>query len=121
MILFTEPNAAFIRCGVKTATRRRGKKRWNSGTTRKCYLQLPISGARPFAQVYIDRVYAQPLGAMTEADAKKEGNYTLAAFRKGWAEMHGSWDEKEEVWVIEFHLLRSQMPAWKIGTRGRPA
>lgn len=105
MILFKEKHVTLIKIDLKTATRRKGKRRWKEGAVHQCYTELPIRGGKPFARVQIERVYEQELGAMTEEDAKKEGWYTLSEFRKLWRDMHGTWRPREKVWVVEFRLL----------------
>lgn len=102
MILFTTANAILVDTGMKTATRRRGKRRWKEGAIHKCYMKLPLSGGKPFARVRIDRVYEQELGEMTAKEAQKEGWYTLSEFRRLWREIHGAWRPNEKVWAIEF-------------------
>lgn len=105
MILFTTCNAVLVDTGLKTATRRKGKRRWKIGAIHQCYTELPLRGGKPFARVRVERVYEQELWEMTEDDAKKEGWYTLSEFQQLWREIHGAWRSEEKVWVVEFALL----------------
>lgn len=111
MILFKGWHVTLIKTGLKTATRRKGKRRWKEGATHQCYTRLPFRGAEPFASVKIERVYEQELGAMTEEDAQREGWYTLSEFRELWRGMHGSWRPREKVWVVEFQIAEKEVPA----------
>lgn len=106
MLLFKPPHATLTCRGLKTATRRKGARRWRVGAVHKCYTRVPFArgGSKPFAAIRILSVERQTLGDMTEDDARKEGGYTLAEFRQLWCEMHGGWNPCEEVWVVEFRL-----------------
>ncbi len=106
MILFKQEHVEPIRLGLKTVTRRKGKRRWREGVVHKCYTKMPFTkgGAEPFAHVEIMEVYQQELGLMTGLDADHEGLYTLAEYRRLWEEMYGSWNPDEVVWVVEFEL-----------------
>lgn len=100
-MIFKEPHVRLILEGKKTATRRL-KGRWLVGSIQPVKTQY-FEKAR--ARIRILRKYRQPLGAMTESDARKEGGYTLREFRQIWREIHGSWDAELEVWVYEFTLV----------------
>jgi hypothetical protein len=102
VIIFKKKHVTLINTGLKTVTRRKGKRRWKEGAVHQCYTELPLSGGKPFARVRIERVYEQELGAMTEADASKEGGYTLSEFRQLWRDINGAWRPSENVWVVEF-------------------
>ena len=41
-----------------------------------------------------------------EADAKREGGYTLEEFKKKWEETHGEWDENQLLYVIHFEKVK---------------
>lgn len=41
-----------------------------------------------------------------EADAKREGGYTLEEFKKKWEETHGEWDENQLFYVIHFEKVK---------------
>jgi len=50
-------------------------------------------------------VYDQPLGDMTDEDARREGDYEdLAEFRDGYEAVYGdgAWDPEKIVTVVEF-------------------
>ncbi|MCW4010053.1 MAG: ASCH domain-containing protein [Candidatus Bathyarchaeota archaeon] len=101
MLFFNRHHLRLIVEGKKTATRRR-KGRFKNGA---------VVGIRHWmfekslAKIRILRKYQQPLGAMTEEDANKEGGYTLKQFREVWREISGSWEPAQVVWVYEFELV----------------
>jgi ParB family chromosome partitioning protein len=41
-----------------------------------------------------------------EADAKREGGYTLEEFKKKWEETHEEWDENQLLYVIHFEKVK---------------
>lgn len=59
-----------------------------------------------FATLRVVSMVRKRLGEFTEEDAKREGGYTLAEFRKTWKDLHGDWDENEFVYVFGFQLVR---------------
>ena len=104
-ILFKPQHVAPIIEREKCATRRLGDRRWRVGARRKCYTVPPFQGGIPFATVEIMAVYVQRLGAMKRADARAEGYPSMVAFAKAWRGIHGSWNPRSRVWVVEFTLL----------------
>ena len=84
----------------KTHTRRIWKRpRAKIGSTHQCKLNFYDPH---FARVDIRDVYEQPLGEMTEEDAKAEGGYTLAEYARIWQIINGEpLNPLEEVWVVE--------------------
>lgn len=92
--------------GKKTQTRRlfRSDRRfvYRAGKT---YAVQPGRGRNAVARIEVLVVRKQRLGEMTEAEAVAEGFASLAEFRKLWQERYGSFDPKNEAWVIEFRLL----------------
>jgi len=57
--------------------------------------------------IRVNAVYQQHLGDMTEADAKKEGGYTLEEFKKVFETVTKStWDDDLIVWVVEFKMKK---------------
>ena len=59
--------------------------------------------------IRVNAVYQQHLGDMTEADAKKEGGYTLEEFKKVFETVTKStWDDDLIVWVVEFKMERNR-------------
>jgi hypothetical protein len=70
LILFERGHVEPILSGQKTQTRRTGEKRWRVGLVHQCRLNYY---AEPFAYVKISGVRRERLGAISEADAKKEG------------------------------------------------
>lgn len=64
-------------------------------------------------ETYERRAAREPLGAMTDADARREGPYeTVAEFRDGWERLHGagSWDPDLTVDVVPFEYVGRSPP-----------
>jgi len=59
-----------------------------------------------FADLEITDVYRKKLGEFDEEDARREGGYSLAQFKKVWMAIHGKWDPDETVNVVCFKLSR---------------
>jgi len=116
-MIFQRGHVALILEGKKTATRRLCG-RWRVGSSQPVATEF---FQKPLAWVKILRKYRQPLGAMTEEDARKEGGYTLEEFRRVWEDLNGAWDPQLEVWVYEFALSfergQNQAPNVEIGAK----
>jgi ParB/RepB/Spo0J family partition protein len=103
-IPFRLSHAEMIMKGTKTQTSRKG---------------LPDSNIRPgaimFAAIYepkylklkVRGIERKRLGDFTAEDADREGGYTLAEFKKKWAEIHEEgWDDNQLVHVIKFEAVK---------------
>ncbi|HNR58662.1 MAG TPA: ASCH domain-containing protein [Methanothrix sp.] len=106
MILFQPEHVEMIRTGRKTQTRRLWKRpRAKVGSIQLIKTQMisPLN----FGSVEVMNVYHEPLGSMTDADAKAEGYDTLEEFRAVWERINGpgSWDPETWVYVVEFAYL----------------
>jgi ParB family chromosome partitioning protein len=53
----------------------------------------------------ITSIERKKLRYFDEADAKREGGYTLDEFKRKWKKTHGSWDENQLVYVIHFEKM----------------
>ncbi len=107
MILFIPEHAGPILAGVKTQTRRLGKKRWREGAIHGCYTRPPFArgGAKPFCWVRIVRVRRQRLEEINEASARAEGYESVEKYREAWCRIYGAWYGGEYVWVVDFELV----------------
>jgi|AntDeeMetageno50_2_1112565.scaffolds.fasta_scaffold00064_28 hypothetical protein len=102
-MLFTEEHIQEIISGNKTQTRRRwDKKQVNIGNSYRASQSLFTKREESPAYILVNEVYQEKLGIISEEDAKKEGGYTIQEFKDLWTDMHGQWDEDENIWVIEF-------------------
>jgi uncharacterized protein YhfF len=114
-MMFTEPLAAKIIKGEKTATRRRLSDNPASPWWREdCKYEVgqvftvnPGRGVKRVAECAITAIYKAPLGQMTEADAQAEGFEDRYAFWTTWNDINGAFDD-QEVWVIEFKLTGAE-------------
>ncbi len=67
------------------------------------------------ASIKITSVREQPLGAVTEDEARAEGFDSLAAFKESWGERFGPFDPALEVWRVEFRLVdRSELGSYDL-------
>jgi len=104
-MLFKPEHKDMILNGTKTATRRNWKKPMvKVGGIYKCKLQM--LSKEYFAKIKVIDLYKQELGCMTEEDANKEGYKSLFDFWEIWNKINGNWIEKQEVYVIEFKLIK---------------
>ncbi|MCD6479840.1 ASCH domain-containing protein [Candidatus Bathyarchaeota archaeon] len=90
-----------IRLGLKTETRRLRRPRLRVGGI------YPLRVGRRLLpdRVRILNIYPQRLGDVTEEDAHREGFQSLGEFRKAWLDIYHSWDDEQQIWVIEFRYL----------------
>jgi len=61
-----------------------------------------------FAKIRITEVFKQPLGEMTEADAREEGHKTLHDYKREFLELNDVWDDDHIVTVVKFDLQEEQ-------------
>jgi ParB/RepB/Spo0J family partition protein len=59
-----------------------------------------------FADLEITSIEKKRLGQFTEEDAKREGGYTLDEFKNVWKGIHGNWNDRDLVYVIQFKRTR---------------
>jgi hypothetical protein len=60
---------------------------------------MPLVKAEPFE---VMDVYKRALGNFTDRDAKREGLKTLEQLKEWWIGKHGSWNEEETVYIVQF-------------------
>lgn len=62
-------------------------------------MMLPMEECDCF--IRIGEIYDEPLGEMTDEDARKEGDYeNVEEFKESWIEINGGWDPEEVVAVV---------------------
>lgn len=101
-LLFKKPMLPKIHDGTKTATRRPIRPMVKEGG--KYRLKTELFKAHPDS-IQVDRLYQQPLGEMTQADAQMEGYQTLQEFQEVWDSLFKTYDPKQTVWVVEFRYV----------------
>lgn len=106
MLLFKPYHVWPIINKVKRHTRREwDKRRVLSGSMQQCKTQMITQKDDYFAMVYIEEVYKQPLGDMTEVDAQAEGGYTLAQYQGIWEAINRKpFNPAQEVFVVLMQL-----------------
>lgn len=113
-MLFKDYHIPQIRSGSKTVTRREWERR--QAVPGNVYIaSTEMFTSHDEADCYIRAldVYEQPLGDMTDADARAEGDYEdLEEFRAGYEKVYGegSWDPEKVVWVVEFEYVGRSRP-----------
>lgn len=112
-MLFQPNHITAIRAGEKTATRRdwSGKQVVEGGV----YIASPemfTSEDEADCYIRVTRYAEEPLQEMTEADAEKEGGYTLSEFKEKWEDINGdgSWNPDKVVSVVEFEYVGRSRP-----------
>jgi ParB family transcriptional regulator, chromosome partitioning protein len=86
--------------GTKTqATRRRPDPDVQQGS-------IVRAAVNHFADLEIMGIERKRLGEFTEADARREGGYSLPAFHEYWRRVNGDWSPDEIVYLIRFRVAR---------------
>lgn len=103
-MIFKPELAKLVMQGRKSMTRRPvkpGEKhcRYQAG---KSYALQPGRGKQAAGRLTILEVRREALGAISLADARREGFRTTQDFKDYWAAMYGRFDALAEVWVISF-------------------
>ncbi len=101
-LLFKKPMILQIHDGTKTATRRLNKPMVKEGGIYRLKTELFKAHSD---SIQVDRLYQQPQGEMTEADAQMEGHSTLQEFQEVWVSLFKNYDPAQTVWVVEFRYL----------------
>ena len=104
MILFKQEHVAPILEGVKTQTRRLGKKRWNVGAEHQCRTTM-LARKSCFAVVEILGVRRERVEDITPSDAEAEGYDTVDEYFEAWKRINRC-DTDMECWVVDFRVLR---------------
>jgi ParB family chromosome partitioning protein len=101
-IVFNHRHYKLVMDGTKTqATRRRPDPQIQQGV-------LVRGAVNHFADLEVMGVERKRLGEFTEADARREGGYTLAEFKEYWARINGEWNPEEVVYLIRFQVARTR-------------
>jgi len=71
---------------------------------------IPLIKADP---IEVMDVFKRTLGRFKDEDAKREGFKNLAALQKWWEKKHGTWNESENVYVVQFKTEAGATEAMK--------
>lgn len=82
---------------------RNDRAKWRTGRT---YAVQPGRNQKAIARIRLLDIRHQLLGHISEAEARAEGYASPEAFREVWHQIHGSYDPKQPVWVLEFRLVK---------------
>ncbi|EMA08792.1 MULTISPECIES: ASCH domain-containing protein [Haloarcula] len=113
-LLFKPRHIAAIRDGTKTATRRDWADNYprpSEGDIRMAVTEMFTSDEACDCYLRITNLYQEPLGEMSHEDARKEGGYDMAEFRKAWTQINGDWDPELVVDVVEFEYVGRERPS----------
>jgi len=103
MLLFKTEHREPILYGLKTQTRRQGKKRWKVGSIHQA--KTGFRRDDRFADLKILAVRQERLDKITEADANAEGYDTIEDYKEVYRRIYGQWDGYALVWVIDFEMV----------------
>lgn len=104
MMLFKPEHVPMILNCKKTMTRRIWKKpRALIGSIHQARTEL---FGKPFAYLKILNVQKQRLQSINHEDIIKEGYKTFESFYDKWVEINGNWNIYQEVYVIEFFVIK---------------
>ena len=116
-MIFHPEHREQIRSGEKTVTRRQwDENRVTVGKTYRATLGGNVEQGM-FTErsecdcfIRVSDVYRQRLGDMSETDARREGDYSLAEFRDAWRDINGEWNADVQVWVVAFKYAGDSDP-----------
>lgn len=116
-MLFKDYHIPMIRDGEKTVTRREWDENYagpNVGSVVAATTELFVSDDDADCYIRVTDRYREPLGDMTDDDARREGEYDgLDDFREGYERVYGSgsWDPEKVVDVVAFEYVGRERPA----------
>lgn len=97
MILFKPEHVGPIQRREKTQTRRIGSIHQAKTNFKK--------GSKPFAHLRIKAVREEPLGCISEDDARREGYPSVEAYKEVFKRIYKKWDPDLPVWVVDFEVV----------------
>ena len=106
MILFKPKHVQPILDGIKTQTRRLGKKRWNVGAHHQCRTRM-LDAKSHFATVEILDVRREKVLDISHRDALAEGYGSIPDYLDAWLCINGG-SVLVECWVVEFRLHQQE-------------
>lgn len=115
-MLFKDYHLPMIRADSKTVTRREWDDDYNPptvGSVQIASTEMFTSDEDADCYIRILDVFDQPLGEMTDEDARDEGDYeSLDEFRDGYERVYGdgAWDDDKVVTVVEFEYVGRSRP-----------
>ena len=109
-MIFTKQNLELIREGKKTETRRIWKKpHVKVGKTYQCRTSRYAKTPEDSPYIKITAMRKERLGEITPEAVKREGmdsGLKIFQFRELWVKLHGLWDPDQEVYVIDFEVVK---------------
>jgi hypothetical protein len=104
VILFKPEHVGPILRREKIQTRRIGKRRWRVGSIHQAKINFK-KGSKTFAHLRIKVVRKEPLGCISEEDARKEGYPSVEAYKEVFKRIYKKWDPDLLVWVVDFEVV----------------
>ena len=109
-MIFSPKNIELIRQGSKTETRRIWKKpHVKVGKTYQCRTSRYAKTPEDSPYIKITAMRKERLGEITPEAAKREGmdsGLKVFQFRELWVKLHGSWNPDQEVYVVDFEVVK---------------
>ena len=110
-MIFTKQNLELIREGKKTETRRIWKKpHVKVGKNYQCRTSRYAKTPEDSPYIKITAMRKERLGEITEDAVRKEGfkpdGTQLEKFWALWVKLHGSWNPDQEVYVVDFEVVK---------------
>lgn len=98
--------------GTKTVTRRPVNARTDCPyQVGRDYAVCPGRGKRQLGRILVLRVWTEPVGAITDDEARLEGFPGREEFIAYWRQLYGGrWDPSTRVMRIQFQLVQSAEP-----------
>jgi hypothetical protein len=110
-MLFKPEHIEQIRTGEKTVTRLDWKRRQvTDGGVYIASTEMFTSHDEADCYIRVTDVYEEPLGALSPAQADREGGYTVEEFEDVWREINGEYDAAKRVTVVEFEYVGRTHP-----------
>jgi hypothetical protein len=106
-MIFTKENIELIRQGKKTETRRIWKKpHVKVGKTYQCRTSRYAKTPEDSPYIKITAMRKEKLGEITSESMQREGTNDLPEFKELWGRLHGSWNPDQEVYVVDFEVVK---------------
>ncbi|HEV2449679.1 MAG TPA: ASCH domain-containing protein [Thermoplasmata archaeon] len=105
-MIFTRANIGKISAGEKTETRRIWKRphvRVGGVYRVRSSRRLPADPADP--QIRVTDLRSELLGEITAEAVLREGCSSLEEFVLQWQDLHGEWDPKQAVYIVDFEVV----------------
>ena len=115
-MLWKREHVDLICAGLKTETRRLGKRRWILGNEYRCYTrpQWAKPPGVPFAKIRVVALQLKRLSWIDNASAVREGYTSVASFLEAFRTINKlAPDVDPTVWVVRFEVAEDLRESWR--------